>query len=51
MTFPLRVEYLADEQGLALSNAEIALVGVGIFFLFKIIGACFGKSSLTACTL
>ena len=41
MTFPLRVEYLADEQGLALSNAEIALVGVGIFFLFKIIGSLF----------
>lgn len=41
MTFPLRVEYLAEEGGLNLSNAEIALIGVGIFFLFKIIGSLF----------
>ena len=41
MTFPLRVEYLAEEEGLNLSNAEIALIGVGIFFLFKIIGSLF----------
>jgi hypothetical protein len=38
MTFPLRVEFLADRNGLNLTNEEIALVGVAVFFLFKIIG-------------
>ena len=44
MTFPLRIEFLADKKGLNFSNEEIALVGVSVFFVFKVIGAVlFGK--------
>ena len=39
MTFPLRVEYLADSKGLNLSNQEIALIGVSVFLLSKIISS------------
>ena len=37
MTFPLRIEYLSRENQMNLSNQEIALVTVMIFFGAKII--------------
>ena len=38
MTFPLRVEYLADKNGMNMSNEEIALLGVALFFSAKVLG-------------
>lgn len=37
MTFPLRIEYLANKQGLNFSNEEIAFIGVSIFFTTKVL--------------
>ena len=39
MTFPLRIEYLANPNGLNLKNEEIALIAVSNFLVFKVIGA------------
>lgn len=38
MTFPLRVEFLADKNGMNMTNEEIALFGVGLFFSAKVLG-------------
>lgn len=37
MTFPLRIEYLANKDGLNFSNEQIALIGVTIFFTCKVL--------------
>ncbi|MDG1139835.1 MAG: MFS transporter [Opitutales bacterium] len=37
MTFPLRIEYLANKDGLNFSNEQIALIGVSIFFICKVL--------------